>query len=141
MAVVISLPQTMLDDVNLTYQGTFSGFPSDFAYGNLNGDLGSLSTDIAIAPSLSGNLFSFKGKLDAKSFKIGKFLGYDPLGEVTLHTAVVVDKKDSRFNAQSRGISTAYITITTGSIQFTGTEPQATRVTMVKLPSTMINCG
>jgi hypothetical protein len=97
------IPQTMLDDVDLTYQGTFSGFPSDFvAYGNLNGELGSLSTDIAIAPSLSGAL-SFKGKLNAKSFKIGKFLGYDPLGEVTLHTEVVVDKKGSRFNATIKG--------------------------------------
>jgi hypothetical protein len=93
------IPASLLDDVDLTYQGTFSGFPSDFvAYGNLNGDLGSLSTDIAIAPSLTGSLV-LRGVLDAKSFNAGKFLGYDKLGEVTLHTVVKLNKKGTNFNA------------------------------------------
>ena len=97
------LPASMLDDVDLNYQGTFSGFPNDFvAYGNFNGELGSLSTDIAISPSLSGSL-KFKGMLDAKSFKIGKFLGFNPLGEVTLHTEVVVNKKGNHFDATIKG--------------------------------------
>ena len=97
------IPESMLDDVDLTYQGTFSGFPSDFvAYGNLNGELGSLSTDIAISPTLTGSL-AFRGMLDAKSFKVGKFLGFDPLGEVTLHTEVVVNKKGTHFDATIKG--------------------------------------
>jgi len=97
------IPTTMLDDVDLTYQGTFSGFPSDFvAYGNLNGDLGSLSTDIAISPSLTGSLV-MKGMLDAKSFKAGKFLGFDLLGEVTLHSEVLFNKRDRHFNATIKG--------------------------------------
>jgi hypothetical protein len=97
------IPKSMLDDVDLTYQGTFSGFPTDFvAYGTLNGELGSLATDIAISPALSGSL-KFKGMLDAKSFKIGKFLGFDPLGEVTLHTEVVVNKKGNQFDATVKG--------------------------------------
>ncbi len=97
------IPASLLDDVNLNYQGTFAGFPTDFvAYGRLNGDLGSLSTDIAISPTLSGS-FKFKGMLDAKSFKAGKFLGYDPLGEVSLHTEVVVNKKNSHFDATIKG--------------------------------------
>ncbi len=98
-----NIPKSMLDDVNLNYQGTFSGFPSDFvAYGNLKGDLGSLSTDIAIAPSMSGAL-SFKGKLDTKSFKLGKLLGVDQIGEISLHTEVGVNKKGTRFNATIKG--------------------------------------
>lgn len=97
------IPKSMLDDVDLNYQGTFSGFPSDFvAYGTLNGELGSLATDIAISPTLSGS-FKFKGMLDAKSFKVGKFIGYDPLGEVTLHTEVVVNKKANHFDATIKG--------------------------------------
>ncbi|MEI6277040.1 MAG: translocation/assembly module TamB domain-containing protein [Prolixibacteraceae bacterium] len=97
------IPSSMMDDVDLNYQGTFSGFPTDFvAYGNLNGELGSLSTDIAIAPSVSGSL-RIEGMLDAKSFKLGKFLGFDPLGEVTLHTKIVVNKKDKHFNATING--------------------------------------
>ncbi len=97
------IPKSMLDDINLNYQGTFSGFPSDFvAYGKLNGELGSLATDIAISPTLSGSL-KFKGMLDAKSFKLGKFLGYGHLGEITLHTEVVVDKKGNQFDATIKG--------------------------------------
>ena len=97
------IPTSLLDDVDINYQGTFSGFPSDFvAYGKLNGELGSLATDIAISPSLSGSL-NFKGMLDAKSFKVGKFLGFDPLGEVTLHTEVVVNKKGNHFDATVKG--------------------------------------
>ena len=97
------IPQSMLDDVDLNYQGTFSGFPNDFvAYGTLNGELGSLSTDIAISPSLTGSL-KFKGMLDAKSFKAGKFLGFDPLGDVTLHTEVEVNKIGNHFDATIKG--------------------------------------
>ena len=97
------IPASMLDDVDLSYQGTFSGFPTDFvAYGNLQGELGSLSTDIAISPSPSGAL-KIEGMLDAKSFKIGKFLGFEPIGEVTLHTEVVVNKRDKRFDATIKG--------------------------------------
>ncbi len=97
------IPASLLDDVDLNYRGTFSGFPSDFvAYGKLNGDLGSLSTDIAISPSISGS-FKFSGMLDAKSFKIGKLFGFDPLGEVTLHAEVIVSKKDKHFDATIKG--------------------------------------
>ncbi|MEI7424207.1 MAG: translocation/assembly module TamB domain-containing protein [Prolixibacteraceae bacterium] len=97
------IPSSMLDDVDLNYQGTFSGFPTDFvAYGTLSGELGSLSTDIAISPTLKGSL-KFKGMLDAKSFKAGKFLGFDPLGEVTLHTEVMVNKRGNHFDASIKG--------------------------------------
>lgn len=117
------IPASMLDDVDLTYQGTFSGFPSDFvAYGNLNGELGSLSTDIAISPTLSGSL-AFKGMLDARSFKVGKILGFDPLGEVTLHSEVMVNKKGPRFNATIKGNidSIYYNNIRIDSIYVNGT--------------------
>ncbi|MCE1199849.1 MAG: translocation/assembly module TamB, partial [Marinilabiliales bacterium] len=98
-----NIPKSMLDDVDLTYHGTFSGFPSDFvAYGKLDGELGSLSTDIAISPSLSGSM-KFKGLLDAKSFKLGKFIGYDPLGEITLHSEVVLQKNGEKFDATIAG--------------------------------------
>jgi hypothetical protein len=98
-----AIPKTLLEDINLNYQGTFSGFPGDFvAYGKLDGDLGSMATDLAISPTLSGSL-KVNGMLDTKSFKAGKFLGFDPLGEVTLHTEVTVYKKDKHFDATIKG--------------------------------------
>jgi hypothetical protein len=80
----LKIPPELLDGVRLTYQGNFSGFPSDFvAYGTLDGSLGKLSTDIAIRPKESG-VIDFQGNIKATSFEAGKLLDYHPLGAVSL---------------------------------------------------------
>jgi len=84
----LKIPKELLNDVRLTYQGNFSGFPSDFvAYGTLDGSLGKLSTDIAIRPKKSG-VIEFKGSVKATSFEAGKLLDYSPLGAVSLEIKV-----------------------------------------------------
>ncbi len=98
------IPMELLKDLTLTYKGNFTGFPTDFvAYGTLGGDLGTLTTDIAIRPKGSG-VIGFSGILDAKSFQAGRVLGYKPLGEVTLHTEVNGTRsKANKFNATIKG--------------------------------------
>lgn len=95
----LNIPKPLLKDLKLTYQGNFSGFPTDFvAYGTVDGDLGRLSTDIAIKPRKSDNI-SFTGNLQAKSFKAGTLLNYKPLGEVSLGLKVNgVKSGESKFN-------------------------------------------
>jgi len=95
----LNIPKSLLKDLKLTYQGNFSGFPSDFvAYGTVGGDLGRLSTDIAIKPQKSDNI-SFTGNLQAKSFKIGTLLDYEPLGAVSLGLKVNGTKSEgNKFN-------------------------------------------
>ena len=84
----LGIPKELLTGIKLTYQGNFTGFPSDFvAYGTLGGTLGTLSTDIAIRPKGAG-LIDFKGKIKAVSFNAGNLLGYDPLGPVSLDLTV-----------------------------------------------------
>jgi len=84
----LKIPSELLNDVRLTYQGNFSGFPSDFvAYGTLDGSLGKLSTDIAIRPKKSGAI-DFIGTIKATSFEAGKLLDYSPLGAVSLQIKV-----------------------------------------------------
>lgn len=84
----LKMPPQLLNNLKLTYQGNLSGFPRDFvAYGNLGGDLGTLSTDIALRPEKSGEI-KFNGSLRAKSFLFGKILGFDPLGPVSLKLKV-----------------------------------------------------
>ena len=100
----LKFPPVLLNNLKLTYQGNFSGFPSDFvAYGTLGGDLGKLTTDIAIRPGKSGEM-GFNGKLNAKSFQIGRLLDYEPLGAVSLGIKVNGSKSgDKKFNMKIEG--------------------------------------
>jgi hypothetical protein len=95
----LDIPKPLLKDLKLTYQGNFSGFPTDFvAYGTVDGDLGRLSTDIAIKPKKSDNI-SFTGNLQAKSFKAGTLLNYKPLGDVSLNLKVNgIKSAENKFN-------------------------------------------
>ena len=100
----LKIPPVLLKESKFTYQGNFNGFPGDFvAYGTLGGDLGTLSTDIAIRPQKSGNI-TFAGNLNAKSFKVGKLLNYDPLGAVSLGIKVNGTKSGGKkFNMEIKG--------------------------------------
>ncbi len=100
----LKIPQELLNGVRLTYQGNFSGFPSDFvAYGTLDGSLGKLSTDIAIRPKKSGEI-DFVGNVKALSFEAGKLLDYSPLGAVSLEIKVNGSRSgDNTFNALIAG--------------------------------------
>jgi hypothetical protein len=100
----LKIPKTLLNNLNLTYQGNFTGFPHDFvAYGNLRGDLGMLFTDIAIRPKKTGEI-SFNGNLNARSFQVGRILDYDPLGAVSLKIKVNGTKfNDKKFTMKIDG--------------------------------------
>ncbi|HEY3388059.1 MAG TPA: hypothetical protein VGK38_00695, partial [Prolixibacteraceae bacterium] len=100
----LKIPKELLNDVRLTYQGNFTGFPSDFvAYGTLDGSLGKLSTDIAIRPKKSGEI-DFKGNVKALSFEAGKLLDYSPLGAVSLEIKINGTRLgNNKFNALIAG--------------------------------------
>ncbi len=100
----LNIPKPLLKDLRLTYKGNFSGFPSDFvAYGTVGGDLGRLTTDIAIKPKRSDDI-SFTGNLEAKSFKIGTLLNYEPLGAVSLGLKVNgIKSGGNKFNMKIEG--------------------------------------
>lgn len=100
----LKIPKELRNDVKLTYQGNFSGFPSDFvAYGTLDGSFGKLSTDIAIRPKKSGEI-DFLGNVKATSFEVGKLLNYSPLGAVTLEIKVNGSRSENnKFNALITG--------------------------------------
>lgn len=100
----LKFPPVLLNNLKLTYQGNFSGFPSDFvAYGTLGGDLGKMTTDIAIRPGKSGEI-GFNGNLNTKSFQIGRLLDYEPLGAVSLGIKVNGSKwEGKKFNMKIEG--------------------------------------
>ena len=100
----LKIPKELLNDIRLTYQGNFSGFPSDFvAYGTLDGSLGKLSTDIAIRPKKLGAV-DFNGNIKASSFEAGRLLNYSPLGAVSFEIKVNGSRSgDYNFNALISG--------------------------------------
>ena len=100
----LNIPKELLNDVRLTYQGNFTGLPSDFvAYGTLDGSLGKLSTDIAIRPKKTGEI-DFNGNIKAVSFQAGKLLDYSPLGAVSLKINLNGSRSENnKFNALIAG--------------------------------------
>ncbi len=100
----LKIPTELLNGDLLTYQGNFSGFPSDFvAYGTLDGSLGKLSTDLSIRPKKSGTV-EFHGMVKATSFEAGKLLGYSPLGAVSLEIKINGSRAaNNKYNALIAG--------------------------------------
>jgi hypothetical protein len=100
----LKIPGKLLNNVKLTYEGNLTGFPSDFvAYGTLGGNLGKLSTDIAIRPKESGAI-DFKGNVKSLSFNAGKLLDYDPLGPISLDIKINGSRSgNGKYNALIAG--------------------------------------
>ncbi len=71
---------------NVMFTGNLTGFINDFdAYGDLNTDIGTIKSDIAIyQDGLKGN-YGYRGSLAAKKFDVGKFLNQEnSVGEVSM---------------------------------------------------------
>ncbi len=73
----------------IRYKGKFTGFVDDFvAYGDINTDLGRLSSDLLFKPD-TGNYFTFNGKLEAGNFDLGRLLNNEKdIGKITLNVNV-----------------------------------------------------
>jgi hypothetical protein len=85
----LHLPQNLRELGNVTYTGNFTGFFDDFvAYGNMNTDLGLVSTDILIRPDTSKYTY-FKGKVSAIDFELGRFSqNSQELGKISMNVNV-----------------------------------------------------
>jgi hypothetical protein len=91
--VLSFLPETQNPDLlkrigGINFQGNFSGFISDFvAQGNLQTDLGNLSSDVNLKTT-DGNL-SYSGSISSDRFNIGKLTNRTvQLGELTFSAEV-----------------------------------------------------
>ena len=84
----IIMPQLIRRLGLMKYYGVYTGFLNDFvAYGNLDTELGGLSTDIMIKPQGKQNLM-FQGNLMATAFNIGALVDYPMLGMVDLSARI-----------------------------------------------------
>lgn len=82
----VDLPQDLDALGNITFKGKFTGFVTDFvAYGNLDSDLGKVSSDLNLKISDNPELTSYQGHLSVFDFNIGKlFSNENVLGRTSL---------------------------------------------------------
>lgn len=92
---------------NINFKGTYTGFFKDFvAFGTLNTDLGSVTTDINLKiPDKSP--IEYSGSLQTDAFNLGKLISVKQLGKISLRTKI-----------KGRGVSTNDInTVINGDIK------------------------
>lgn len=76
----IELPENLADLGTIKLDGKFTGFINDFvAFGNLQTNLGNISTDLNLKFYKQTQTTSYSGKLATVNFNIGKFLRQEPL--------------------------------------------------------------
>ncbi len=81
-AMRIALPNQLHNLGNMVFEGSYVGFISDFATrGALKTELGTLNADINIK---TGDRVSYSGHLTTKSFKLGRMLESQALGNIAL---------------------------------------------------------
>lgn len=74
---------------NLHFQGNFTGFITDFvAFGRLRTDIGELRTDLSLKQDIATEQYSYKGKVAGTDFNIGRFMGLEHIGRVSLDASV-----------------------------------------------------
>lgn len=73
----------------MDFKGSFTGFITDFvAFGRLKTSIGELRTDLALRQDNGSGIVSYSGKLESMEFQLGKFMGVDSLGRVSLNASV-----------------------------------------------------
>ena len=81
-----SLPDNIQLLGNLNYKGNLTGFSKDFvSYGNLNTNLGTLTTDINLKLNDDLNDGRYSGDIKSESFDLGKFLNINTLGKIAVN--------------------------------------------------------
>jgi hypothetical protein len=86
---VLALPDQLKSLQSLRYRGNFTGFFHDFvANGKLTTNLGSITTDLTIAPDTARQI-RFSGRISTKDFQVGKLIDNEELvKDVTMDASV-----------------------------------------------------
>lgn len=82
----LKLPHNIERLGQMNFKGNFTGFYNDFvAYGNLNTQIGSISSDIQMKQASAEAPVTYKGKLKSNAFDIGTYYGLaDVMRNITL---------------------------------------------------------
>lgn len=86
----LQLPENLSNLGQISFSGRFTGFINDMvAFGQLQTDIGSISSDILVRVNENTGLASYRGRLETLNFDLGKFFDVeDRLGMVSLNAQV-----------------------------------------------------
>jgi len=96
----LEFPESLYNAGLLKFRGNFSGFLSDFVtFGTLESEMGSLTTDIMVAPDKGGTIY-YRGNVATTNFQLGQLFRQDYLGKLTFSGST-----DGKFNKDTKAIS------------------------------------
>ncbi len=83
MVKYLNFPDALYQAGEITYQGNFTGFLTDFvAYGTLNSKMGSITTDLSVVPD-GGKRVTYRGKIATRDFRLGDLIKTEHVGNIT----------------------------------------------------------
>jgi hypothetical protein len=93
-------PDSFYDAGNLSFNGNFSGFLTDFVtFGTLESEMGTITTDLSVIPEKEG-ITRYRGNVATVDFNIGQLLQKSLLGNITFD-----GKVDGNFNKTNQNFS------------------------------------
>lgn len=98
------LPEAVKQMRNFRYQGKITGFFSNLvAFGNLNTDVGSISTDLLLLAEDNFKTYSFKGTVKSNNIALGKVLNNKNLGDIAFNISSTGTNKSGKFRGDIKG--------------------------------------
>ncbi len=84
----LEFPEALYKAGQITYQGNFTGFLTDFvAYGTLDSKMGRITTDLSVVPD-GGKRVTYRGKVATRDFKLGDLIKTGYVGTITANGSV-----------------------------------------------------
>ena len=96
----LQFPETLYEAGEITYQGNFTGFLTDFvAFGTLNSKMGRISTDLSVVPD-KGKRITYRGKIATRNFRLGDLIKNEYVGAISANGTV-----DGYFVPENQSVS------------------------------------
>lgn len=83
-AAYLSLPDNIATLGEISFSGSFMGFPTDFvAYGDMQTAIGRIKSDVKFLVDTANSNLTYTGNLQAFNFNLGRYYSIPSVGEVT----------------------------------------------------------
>jgi len=96
----LSFPQELYEAGQVSYEGNFAGFVTDFvAYGTLISEMGTITTDLSVVPEERRSV-TYRGTLATQDFRLGELMKNEHVGNISFNGRV-----DGSYAIQTRSVA------------------------------------
>jgi hypothetical protein len=96
----LSFPQELYEAGQVSYEGNFAGFVTDFvAYGTLTSEMGTITTDLSVVPEERRSV-TYRGTLATQDFRLGELMKNEHIGNITFNGRV-----DGSYAIQTKSVA------------------------------------